>query len=105
MSLRYLLNNETVQRIDISAIEAYGIKAAKIGFYDLVHQLSLKQKDPNKYDAYSCKDNSRLTSDNAQMIQITADNCLSVITELQDVSHMAVCYISSRYSHTHTIAN
>ena len=90
MSLRYLLQQDNVQRIDIASIEAYGVKAAKIGFYDLVHQLNEKQKAPKKYDAYNQKDNSPLTSENAEMIQITEDNCLSVITLLQEVSHMAV---------------
>merc|ERR1719464_36850 len=63
MSLQYLLKQDKVERIDIASIEAYGIKAAKIGFYDLVHQLAEKQKAPKKYDAYKCKDNSRLNTD------------------------------------------
>ena len=46
------------------AIEAYGIKAAKIGFYDFVYQLKAKQKLKKKYDAYSTKDNSWLNTEN-----------------------------------------
>eukprot|EP01084_Bolivina_argentea_P091988 165559_1 len=53
MSLRYLLDQDCVQRIDVASIEAYGIKAAKIGFYDLVTQLELQKKNPKKYDPYT----------------------------------------------------
>merc|ERR1712228_828241 len=102
MSLQYLLKQDNVEQIDIASIEAYGIKAAKIGFYDLVHQLNEKKKAPKKYDAYSCKDNSRLNSDNAQMIAITEKNCLSVITELQEVSHMAPTLKNPHSSRGHT---
>merc|ERR1719464_778709 len=102
MSLQYLLSQDKVQQIDIMAIECYGIKAAKIGFYDLVAQLQLKEKMGKKYDAYSCKDNSRLNTSNAQMINVTADNCLSVITNLQEVSHMAPTLKNPHSSRGHT---
>lgn len=39
MSLQYLLRQDKVERIDISAIEAYGINATKIGFYVCFHVL------------------------------------------------------------------
>ena len=102
MSLQYLLDQESVQQIDIMSIECYGIKAAKIGFYDLVHQLKEKEKLGKKYDAYATKDNSRLTPKNAEMINVTKDNCLSVITNLQEVSHMAPTLKNPHSSRGHT---
>ena len=82
MSLQYLLNQtDKVQRIDLCSIEAYGIKATKIGFYDLVVQYKERLKvGKNKFDVWATKDNSRVTSANAQTIQITKDNCLKIIT-------------------------
>ena len=103
MSLRYLLDKEIVERIDVASIEAYGIKAAKIGFYDLVAQLELKKAAPKKFDAYTSKDNSRLNSDNAKMLEITQDNCLSIITKLQEVSHMAPTLKNPHSSRGHTV--
>merc|ERR1711971_1162991 len=59
LSLQYLLSQDVVERIDIASIEAYGVKATKIGFYDLVSQLTIKQKETkkNRFDAYTSKDN------------------------------------------------
>ena len=88
LSLQYLLKQDVVERIDISSIEAYGVKAAKIGFYDLVKQLKKKWMNPQQFEAFNQESDSRLNAQNAQMIQVTQDNCLSVITELQEVSHM-----------------
>merc|ERR1712228_165579 len=102
MSLQYLLDQESVQKIDIMAIECYGIKAAKIGFYDLVNQLKEKEKNPKKYDAYACKDNNRLNTKNAQMINVTKENCLKLITNLQEVSHMAPTLKNPHSSRGHT---
>ena len=103
MSLQYLLDQDVVENIKIASIEAYGIKAAKIGFYDLVSQLALKESAPKKYDAYTSKDNPRLTSANAQMMDITKDNCLSIITQLQEVSHMAPTLKNPHSSRGHTV--
>jgi len=101
LALQYLLKQDIVQRIDISSIEAYGVKAAKIGFYDLVKQLKKKWMNPHKYEAFNQENDSRLNPQNAQMIQVTLDNCLSVITELQEVSHMAPTLKNPhRYIHT-----
>eukprot|EP01084_Bolivina_argentea_P065974 120264_1 len=102
-ALCYLLAQDNVQRIDISAIEAYGVKATKIGFYDLVSQLAEKQKAPEKYDAFSTNDNSRLNAANAQMLEITEHNCLKIITELQQVSHMAPTLKNPHSSRGHTV--
>eukprot|EP01083_Nonionella_stella_P177905 626882_1 len=103
MSLQYLLKQDKVESIKVASIEAYGIKATKIGFYDLVHQLKEKQKAPKKFDAYSSKDNSRVNAGNAEQIEITASNCLSVITELQEVSHMAPTLKNPHSSRGHTV--
>merc|ERR1719361_2306207 len=103
MALQYLLQQDKVERIDISSIECYGIKATKIGFYDLVSQLHLQQKDPKKFDAYSSKDNPRLNPKNAEKIEITMDNCLQIITDLQEVSHMAPTLKNPHSSRGHTV--
>eukprot|EP01083_Nonionella_stella_P274508 931846_1 len=60
LSLQYLLDQPLVERVDVSTIECYGIKATKIGFYDLVSQLKIKQSmldqksnsKKNKIDPY-----------------------------------------------------
>ena len=88
MSLKYLLDNERVENIKLLSIEAYGIKAAKICFFDLVHPFRLSRKDKT-FDPYRSQDNSRVNSNNTEMIDITHDNCLNIITQLQNVSHMA----------------
>ena len=103
MSLQYLLDKDIVERIDISAIEAYGTRAAKIGFYDLVAQLEVKQSAPNKFDAFTSKDHPRLNYYNAKKIQVTQRNCLSIISELQSVSHMAPTVKNPRSSRGHTV--
>eukprot|EP01083_Nonionella_stella_P083271 230190_1 len=103
MSLQYLLQQDTVQKIDMASIEAYGVKATKIGFYDLVHQLKEKQKAPKKFDAYLSKDNPRVNSGNAQFMEITQKNCLSAISELQEVSHMAPTLKNPHSSRGHTV--
>eukprot|EP01084_Bolivina_argentea_P065977 120267_1 len=111
LSLQYLLEQDCVERIDVSSIEAYGIKATKIGFYDLVSQLKIKQSmfdqksnsKKNKFDPYTSKDNNRLNSNNAQRIQITMNNCLQIITKLQQVSHMAPTLKNPHSSRGHTV--
>eukprot|EP01084_Bolivina_argentea_P065980 120274_1 len=103
LSLQYLLEQDCVERIDVSSIEAYGIKATKIGFYDLVTQLETKKKAPKKYDPYTTKDNSRLNAGNASILEITRDNCLQIITELQEVSHMAPTLKNPHSSRGHTV--
>eukprot|EP00484_Ammonia_sp_Unknown_P003460 CAMPEP_0197077116 /NCGR_PEP_ID=MMETSP1384-20130603/212455_1 /TAXON_ID=29189 /ORGANISM="Ammonia sp." /LENGTH=965 /DNA_ID=CAMNT_0042515975 /DNA_START=26 /DNA_END=2924 /DNA_ORIENTATION=- len=158
MSLQYLLDQDVVESIHVSSIEAYGINQAKIGFYDLVAQLKLRQelesqkkvydaysckdnprlnpgnaeslpvtKDINQakigfydlvtqlklrqelesqkkvYDAYSCKDNPRLNPGNAESLPVTKENCLEVITKLQDVSHMAPTLKNPHSSRGHTV--
>merc|ERR1719203_2077318 len=102
MSLQYLLDDDRVQKIDIMSIECYGLRAAKIGFYDLVEQLKAKKKMGKKYDAYSTKDNNRLNAENASFIAVTKDNCLQVITQLQEVSHMAPTLKNPHSSRGHT---
>eukprot|EP01083_Nonionella_stella_P300538 1026592_1 len=103
MSLQYLLEQDNVESIHVASIEAYGIKAAKIGFYDLVSQLKEKKANKKKFDPYASKDNSRLDSSNAQRIQITKSNCLKVITSLQEVSHMAPTLKNPHSSRGHTV--
>eukprot|EP01083_Nonionella_stella_P175293 610062_1 len=103
MSLQYLLKQDNVESIKVASIEAYGIKPTKIGLYDLVHQLKQRQKAPKTFDAYSSRNNSRLNADNAEQIEITESNCLSVITELQEVSHMAPTLKNPHSSRGHTV--
>eukprot|EP01083_Nonionella_stella_P069114 184081_1 len=103
MALQYLLKQEQVQHVFVSSIEAYGIKATKIGFYDLVHQLKCKKENPATFDAYSSKDNSRVNSSNAERIEITHKNALNIITELQEVSHMAPTLKNPHSSRGHTV--
>eukprot|EP01083_Nonionella_stella_P043684 117886_1 len=103
MALQYLLKQEQVQKVFVSSIEAYGLAATNIGFYDLVHQLKAKQKDPKTFNAYSSKPNSQLNSSNAQRIEITEKNALSVVADLQEVSHMMPTIQNPRSSRGHTV--
>ena len=116
MSLKYLLNKEVVEHIKIASVECYGIKAAKIGFYDLVSQLKKSQQQQaqaskgklkvghnDHFDPYKSPDNPRLTSSNAETIDITQDNCLQVIRDLQNVSHMAPTLKNPHSSRGHTV--
>jgi len=103
LSLQYLLAQDKVQRISLAAIEAYGVKATKIGFYDLVAQLALSKEKGSAFDAYTSKDNPRVHSGNAATLEVTSRNCLSVVTALQAVSHMAPTLKNPHSSRGHTV--
>eukprot|EP01083_Nonionella_stella_P069118 184085_1 len=113
LAIQYLLSRtDKVQKIDLSAIEAYGIDQKKIGFYDLVQRRNekikkekkqSKRKKGAKYDQYKSNDIPGLTSEKAKKIQMSADNCYKVITELQAVSHMAPTLKNLHSSRGHTV--
>eukprot|EP01084_Bolivina_argentea_P130100 229697_1 len=103
MSLEYLLTKtDQVETIYISGIEAYGKNANKIEFYDLVKQLKLKQKAPKTFNAYLCKGH-QVSAKNAQKLQISHGNSFEIITQLQDVSHMAPTLKNPHSSRGHTV--
>ena len=85
MLLKYLFDNEKVENIKLASIKASGTKAAKICFFDLVHELKLFQKD------------------SGEMTDITRYNCLDIITQLQNVSYMAPTLKNYHSSRGHTI--
>eukprot|EP01084_Bolivina_argentea_P008832 16514_1 len=103
MSLAYLLSQtDQVDTIKISGIEAYGVNANKIGFYDLVKQLKIKKKQPKIFNAYLTKGN-QVNVSNAQTIEITSQNSFEIITQLQEVSHMAPTLKNPHSSRGHTV--
>jgi len=104
MSLNYLLDQtDKVSKIEVSSIEAYGVKSTKINFFDLVKQWNAKQKDKKGFDPWNSPADPRVTPKNAQSIAITKDNCLQIITELQEVSHMAPTLKNPHSSRGHTV--
>ena len=103
MSMQYLLNQDNVERLDLSSIECYGIRSAKIGFYDLVALRNLRDKDPSKFDPYKTADNSRLNFSTAETVRITLQNSLDIIVSLQSVSHLAPTLKNPHSSRGHTV--
>eukprot|EP00485_Elphidium_margaritaceum_P007764 CAMPEP_0202703876 /NCGR_PEP_ID=MMETSP1385-20130828/16668_1 /ASSEMBLY_ACC=CAM_ASM_000861 /TAXON_ID=933848 /ORGANISM="Elphidium margaritaceum" /LENGTH=1190 /DNA_ID=CAMNT_0049361797 /DNA_START=27 /DNA_END=3599 /DNA_ORIENTATION=- len=103
MSLQYLLSKDIVESIHISSIEAYGVKATKIGFYDLVEQYHVMKKNPNAYDPFTANESKNVNARNAQKLVITPENCLSIITDLQAASHMAPTLKNPHSSRGHTV--
>eukprot|EP01083_Nonionella_stella_P083105 229643_1 len=117
MALKYLLTDckarEKVTRIDVSAIEAYGVRTVKVGLYDLVQQLQIKRKKKKKgksFNPYQTEDSSGRVNvsldsneSTAKRKEITPKNCFRVITNLQEVSHMAPTLKNPHSSRGHTV--
>ena len=103
LSMQYLLKQDNVERIDLCSIECYGIRTAKIGFYDLVALCKLRDEDPSKFDAYKTPSNSRLNFSNAETVRITEQNSLNIIASLQSVSHLAPTLKNPHSSRGHTV--
>ena len=106
MALQYLLKQDKVKSINISSIEAYGVNASKIHFFDLVQQYNKRnniKKKNDTFDVWTSSDHPRVTPKIAETLNITKDNCLNIITELQNVSHMAPTLKNPHSSRGHTV--
>ena len=101
--MHYVHTQDNVERLDLSSIECYGIRSAKIGFYDLVAQLHQKEARPSSFDAYSSDSNPRVNSSNAETVRITLQNTLDIIVSLQSVSHLAPTLKNPHSSRGHTV--
>ena len=55
---------------------------------DLVAQLQVRNAKPKSFDAYSAKSDPRVSSSTAKSMEINEENCLRIVSQLQEVSHM-----------------